>query len=275
MTAGGRVTEFTRAATASLILMHLEYPDTRERQRRHIALAGVGEDGVAKLAAARIAVVGAGGLATPALTLLAGAEVGALTLLDFDTIERHNLARQTLYREGDLGELKAERARAWLAGAMPHGTIETVTERLTADNAAQLLAGHDVVLDTTDHWPTRFAVADACAQLGVPLVWGSVVAFDGMCTVFAPGGPGIDALINRDRMLSCPGRSGSVEGTFSPLCGQVGSAMAGETIKLITGVGSPLIGRVQLWDTRNATIREMPLRAHPQPAGTTPEGKML
>ena len=89
-----------------------------------------------------------------------------------------------------------------------------------------------------------------------------------MCTVFAPGGAGIDALIDRDRMLSCPGRSGSVEGTFSPLCGQVGSAMAGETIKLLTGIGRPLIGRVQLWDTLGATIREMPLRAHPNIEGT-------
>lgn len=248
--------------------MQLEHSDTRERQRRHIALAGVGEAGAAKLTAARIAVVGAGGLATPALTLLAGAEVGTITLFDFDTIERHNLSRQTLYREADIGGYKAERARDRLASAMPHGSIRPVLERLTADNAERLLADHDVVLDTTDHWPTRFVVADTCERLGVPLVWGSVVACDGMCTVFAPGGAGIDALIDRDRMLSCPGRSGSVEGTFSPLCGQVGSAMAGETIKLLTGIGRPLIGRVQLWDTLGATIREMPLRAHPNIEGT-------
>lgn len=237
------------------------HSETFERQRRHIALSGIGALGMQQYGAARIAVIGAGGLATPALTLLAAAEPALLAIFDFDTIERHNLARQTLYREADLGRNKAEVAAERLRGAVPAGRVTAQTQRLDADNVTSVLTGFDLVLDTTDHWPTRFVVADACRNLEVPLVWGSVVAFDGICTVFAPGGPGIDDLIDREQVSCEPGRSGSVEGTFSPLCGQVGAAMAGEAFKLIARVGEPLIGRVQLWDTLRATVREVPLRA--------------
>lgn len=214
-----------------------------------------GQAGIDRLASSTVTVVGAGGLACPLLTLLAAAEPGVLRIIDDDVVERHNLARQTLYREADLGDRKAVVAAGVLQPMMPCGTVAGIAETITADNADRLLGGSDVVVDTSDNWPTRFAVADACTRLGLALVWGSVVAFDGMCTVFVPGGATIDDVVDRDSVLAAPGRQGGVEGTFSPLCGQVGSAMAGEVVKLVTGTGTILDRRLQVWDTADSTVR--------------------
>ena len=223
------------------------------RQFRHRPLWGTA--GTNRISSSTVTVVGAGGLACPALTILAAAEPAVLRIIDDDVVERHNLARQTLYRETDIGKKKAVLAAGVLQPAMPCGRVEAEVEKLTADNAGSLLLGSDVVADTSDNWETRFAVADTCTRLGIPLVWGSVVAFDGMCTVFVPGGTGLDDVVDRNSVLATPGRQGNAEGTFSPLCGQVGSAMAGEVLKLLTGVGTILDGQLQIWDTADSTVR--------------------
>lgn len=216
-----------------------------------------------------MAVVGAGGLGCPALLSLAAAGVGRLTIIDDDVVEASNLARQTLYRMADIGAPKVEvatRALAGMGAQIVHRRI-----RLTADNAAQLFGTADVVLDTTDQWATRFAVADAAARLGIPLVWGSALGWDGLLTVFAPTGPGIDALVDRHAVLAATNQPNcATAGVFGPLTAEVGAAMAGEALRIVTGAGSALIGTVRSWDARHGRVREIPLAAQPvtEPAST-------
>lgn len=238
-------------------------PEHLERQARHVRLLGYGQPGVHRAQAARIVVVGAGGLGCPALQVLAAAGVGQLTIIDDDVVERSNLARQTLFRETDIGRPKVQAAKDALAQFRPEATVVSNQVRLDAGNAATLLSGADVVIDTNDHWPTRFAVADACLQLGVPLVWGSVVSWDGLLTVFAPGkgNPTLDDLVDRELQLTAEAPNCATVGVFAPLVAEIGSAMAGEALRIVTGSGSPLIGTVRSWNGRTGKVRELPLAA--------------
>ncbi|MGO1544614.1 MAG: ThiF family adenylyltransferase [Gulosibacter sp.] len=232
-----------------------------ERQARHVRLLGYGQPGVHRASQAHIVVVGAGGLGCPALQVLAAAGVGRLSIIDDDIVERSNLARQTLFREADIGRPKATVAVEVLKSLGPETWLEPRRVHLDESNALELIAEADVVVDTTDHWPTRFAVADACWSAGIPLVWGSVLGWDGLLTVFVPGGanPSIDDLVNREQQLSVDGPDCATAGVFAPLVAEIGASMAGEALRLVTGAGSALVGTVRSTNGRTGRVRELPL----------------
>ncbi|MCT2292718.1 ThiF family adenylyltransferase [Janibacter hoylei] len=236
------------------------------RYSRHLLMPTIGEGGQRRLLAARVAVVGAGGLGSPSLLYLAAAGVGRITVVDDDVVDETNLQRQVIHSSADVGRPKIDSALERVRALNPEVEIVGVTDHLTADNAAAMLADHDVVLDGSDNFETRYAVADACDELGVPLVWAAVYRTEAHLTVFwtaAPQGhpaPGLRDLFPR------PPAPGSVPacgdaGVVGPLVGQVGSMMATEAIKLITGVGAPLVGRLLFIDVLAATQRELPLVA--------------
>ncbi|GAA1464903.1 ThiF family adenylyltransferase [Microbacterium thalassium] len=239
-------------------------PAERARTARHRALAQLGELGQRRLAAAHVAVVGAGGLGSPVILALAAAGVGTLTVIDNDDVEASNLQRQVIHRREDVGAAKVDSA-ARAAASLSDTAVTGVRERLTAGNATRHLTGADLVIDGSDTFDTREAVAAACEALGVPLVWGTVQEFDGQVTVFwakPPAGvPGV-----RLGDLYPPGSTGDVPtcadvGVLGALCLQVGSLMALEAVKLIAGIGDPLLGRVLVVDALRARQREVPLRA--------------
>ncbi|GAA1995635.1 ThiF family adenylyltransferase [Microbacterium pumilum] len=244
--------------------------DERTRTARHTRLAGFGELGQRRLAAAHVAVVGAGGLGSPVVLALAAAGVGTLTVIDDDAVEASNLQRQIMHRVQDVGEPKVGSAVRTAADLSPRTVVDPVRAWLTADNARELLAGADVVVDGTDTFDTREAVASACEDLGVPLVWGVVQEFHAQVTVFWSTPPaGAPAVRLAD--LYPPESVGDVPtceqvGVLGSLCMQVGAILATETIKLVTGVGEPLLGRVLVIDALRGRTDEVPLRSSVGPA---------
>lgn len=233
-------------------------PAERARYARTMAVPEIGEDGQRRLRAASVCVVGAGGLGSPVLSYLAGAGIGRLTVIDNDHVEEHNLQRQVLHDMPHVGRPKATSATEHLRLLNPDVDLHPVTERLEAGSASRLLAGHDLVVDATDNLATRFAIDDACADLGIPLVWGAVQSTVGQLSVFWHGhGPGLRDLVPADAV---PLATIDTVGAFGPMVGMVGSAMAVEVVKLITGAGEPLLGRVLVLDTMAATASEVPLR---------------
>ncbi|WP_420111667.1 ThiF family adenylyltransferase [Pseudactinotalea sp.] len=233
-----------------------------ERFSRHLLLPQLGEIAQRRLLAARVCVMGAGGLGSPALLYLAAAGVGTLGIVDDDAVDTTNLQRQVLHGAADVGRSKLDSATERLHAISPDLQIEPHSERLTPANATDILRGYDLVLDGTDTFETRYAVSDACAELGIPLVWGSVLAFDAQISVFWPTSPGGVTL--RD-LFPDPPPPGSVPscaeaGVLGSLTGQVGSVMATEAIKLITGVGEPLLGRLLVLDGLAQRWTEVPLR---------------
>lgn len=247
----------------------------RHRTARHAVLAGFGERAQRRLAASRVAVIGAGGLGSPTVLALAAAGVGELIVVDDDVVEVSNLQRQVLHRVSDAGHPKVDGAIRAAADLSPETVVHPVRERLTAENAARLLAEAHVVIDGSDTFETRAAVAGACEQLGVPLVWGTVQEFDAQVTVFWSAPPaGVEPVVLSD--LHPPSGVGEVPscaqvGVLGALCIQVGGVMAIEGIKLLTGIGDPLLGRILLIDALRARQREVPLRparatAPPAPA---------
>ncbi|SDH97089.1 ThiF family adenylyltransferase [Agrococcus jejuensis] len=240
------------------------------RTARHAVLAGFGEVGQRRLAAAHVAVVGAGGLGSPVVLALAAAGVGTITILDDDVVEASNLQRQVLHRLADVGRPKVDSAVRAAADLSPETRVEAVRRRVDADSAATLLAGADVVVDGTDTFATRAAVAAACERLGVPLVWGVVQEFHAQVTVLWSAPP-VDASPVTLADLYPPDTVGEVPtcaqvGVLGALCLQVGGLMALEAVKLVTGIGEPLLGRVAVIDALRARQTEVPLRA----AGATP-----
>ncbi|QFG70382.1 adenylyltransferase/sulfurtransferase MoeZ [Ornithinimicrobium pratense] len=218
-----------------------------------------------RLLNARVAVVGAGGLGSPIVAYLAAAGVGHLTIIDDDIVDTTNLQRQVMHRADSIGTPKADSASGFARALNPDVTVVTRQQRITPENAQDLLRGHDVVLDGADNFPTRYAVSDACAALGVPVVWAAVLRFDAQLSTFVPGVT--DAVTLRD-LYPVPPRPEDVPscaeaGVLGALVGQVGSIMAAEAVKLICGFGEPLIGRVLLVDALTQRTREIPLR----PAG--------
>jgi len=237
----------------------------RIRTARHARLAGLGEEGQRRLAAARIAIVGAGGLGSPAVLALAAAGVGTLTVIDDDSVELSNLQRQVLHRLEDVGAPKVDSAVRAASELSPHTRVIPIREHLDPGSAARLLAGADLVLDGSDTFDTREAVASACESLGVPLVWGTVQEFHAQVTVFWSAPPeGAEPVRLAD--LHPPGSAGDAPtcaavGVLGPLCLQVGSLMAIEAVKLVAGIGEPLLGRILLVDALDGTTRVVPLRA--------------
>ncbi|GAA1963184.1 ThiF family adenylyltransferase [Microbacterium deminutum] len=239
--------------------------DERARTARHTALAGFGELGQRRLAAAHVAVVGAGGLGSAVVLALAAAGVGTLTIIDDDDVEASNLQRQVMHRRGDVGTPKVDSAVRVAGDLSPRTVVHARKAWLSADNARELLVGADVVIDGTDTFETREAVASACEDLGVPLVWGVIQEFYAQATVFWSEPPaGIPAVRLAD--LYPPESVGEVPtceqvGVLGALCLQVGAILATETIKLVTGIGDPLLGRVLVIDALRGRTDEVALRA--------------
>ncbi len=212
------------------------------RYSRHLLVPGMGIEAQRRLLNARVAVVGAGGLGSPILAYLAAAGVGHLTVIDDDVVDASNLQRQIVHRDDAVGRPKVDSAADFVTSLNPDVTVATRRTRITPDNARGLLEGHHLVLDGADNFPTRYAVADACAALGLPVVWAAVLRFDAQVSSFVPGGPG--AVTLRD-LYPVPPRPEDVPscaeaGVLGALVGQVGSIMAAEAVKLICGFGEPL-----------------------------------
>lgn len=228
-------------------------PEETRRYARHLTLKGMGGTGQQALKRARVMVVGAGGLGSPIIAYLAGAGVGTLGIADHDAVSLSNLHRQVIHSEPGLP--KVESAARFARQLNPHVTVVTHAERIEAHNVAAIVEGYDLVLDGTDNLATRRLVAEAAEARGLPLVSGAVSMFDGQVTVFAPGGPRFADLYPTeadDRDLpSC-----EATGILGPLTGVIGTLMASEAIKLITGIGTPLIGRVLTYDGKDARFSE-------------------
>lgn len=233
------------------------------RYSRHLIMPEVALRGQKKLRAARVLVIGAGGLGSPVAIYLAAAGVGHLGLVDFDVVEESNLQRQVIYSTQDVGRPKLESAKERLRDINPHIDIKTFETRLSSENALDLLAEYDIVVDGTDNFPTRYLVNDACVLLGKPNVYGSIFRFDGQATVFdARSGPCYRCLYAKPPP---PGLVPSCAegGVLGVLAGLVGVIQANETIKLILDQGRTLLGRLLLIDALTLTFRELTLRKNP------------
>ncbi|MFZ0160781.1 MAG: molybdopterin-synthase adenylyltransferase MoeB [Kineosporiaceae bacterium] len=234
------------------------------RYSRHVILPDVGLVGQRRLKNARVAVVGAGGLGSPTLLYLAAAGVGTLGVIDDDVVEASNLQRQVIHGQSDLGRPKVDSAAEAIAEVNPHVRVTRHAVRLDAGTALDLLRGYDLVLDGTDTFATRYLVGDACELLALPEVWGSIYRFDGQVSVFWPGrGP-----VYRD-LFPEPPPPGAVPscaegGVLGVLCAAIGSVMATEAIKLICGIGEPLVGRLMVFDALGMTWRTVRVRPDPQ-----------
>jgi adenylyltransferase/sulfurtransferase len=228
-------------------------PDELARYSRQLSLPGIGPEGQRRLRAARVLVIGAGGLGAPVLQYLAAAGVGAITVIDDDVVESSNLQRQVIHRDADRGRSKAESARDALRRLDPGAQVRAIRGRLEPGNALELFSQHDLVIDGTDNFATRYLSNDAAELTGVPLVWGTIFRFTGQVSVFWPEhGPMLRDLFPdipaADSVPSC-----AEGGVLGALCGAVGSTMAIEAVKLICGVGEPLIGRFWRTDALAAT----------------------
>jgi len=238
-------------------------PDQFERYKRHLALPEFGVDAQRRLLASRVLLIGAGGLGCPLAQYLAAAGVGTLGLIDPDVVDASNLQRQVLYGMRDVGRSKVEVARERILAQNPDVKVETHALRLSAANARERLAEYDVVVDGTDNFPTRYLANDACVLLGKPNVHGSIFRFEGQATVFdARRGPCYRCLYPE------PPPPGSVPscaegGVLGVLPCFVALIEATETLKLLTGVGEPLIGRLLMYDALAMSFAEFQLRKDP------------
>ena len=235
------------------------------RTARHAVLAGIGEEGQRRLAAAHVAVVGAGGLGSPALLALAAAGVGSITVIDDDIVELTNLQRQLAHRVEDIGRPKTSSAERAILALSPAAEVVTAAERLDSENAERLFAGADIVVDTSDSFATRRDVAAAAEALGIPLVWGAVQEWHAQATVFWSNPPqGHAPVVLADLFpLGTEGEPPSCAqvGVLGALCVQVGGMLAGEVVKLITGAGDPLLGRLAMIDGLSARQHEIAIRS--------------
>jgi len=248
-------------------------PAERARFSRHVLIPELGEVGQRRLRNARVLVVGAGGLGSPVLLYLAAAGVGTIGVVDDDVVDPSNLQRQVVHGEQDVGRPKVTSAAETVRSVNPLVRVVEHRVRLTAATVADVVAGYDVVVDGTDNFPTRYLVNDACVLAGTPLVWGAVLRFDAQVAVFwaaPPAGSGYPAVQYRD-LFPQPPAPGTVPscaeaGVLGVVCGSVGSMMATEVVKLVTGLGDPLLGRVLVLDALGGRWRELPVR--PDPHGT-------
>jgi len=234
--------------------------DEIRRYSRHLIMPEVGVDGQRKLKAARVLCIGAGGLGSPVSMYLAAAGVGTLGLVDFDVVDFSNLQRQILHGTPDVGRSKLASAKDRLHAINPEITIDTYETALSSENALALFAPYDVIVDGTDNFPTRYLVNDACVLLGKPNAYGSIFRFEGQASVFgAPNGPCYRCLYPEPPP---PGLVPSCAegGVLGVLPGVIGTIQAMETIKLILGVGEPLVGRFLIFDALRMRFRELKLR---------------
>jgi molybdopterin/thiamine biosynthesis adenylyltransferase len=235
--------------------MMLSADETR-RYARHLVLKDIGGAGQQKLKAARVLVVGAGGLGSPVIAYLVAAGVGTVGVVDDDIVGLSNLQRQIIHRTQDEGVGKARNATTFAMALNPHVNVVPHVVRLDATNADALISGYELVLDGTDNFETRQLVAEAAERAGLPLVSGAVSMWDGQVTVFMPGGKRFADLYpetpDPEDLPSC-----EAVGVLGPVTGVIGTLMAMEAIKLITGSGAPLAGRLLLYDGRAARFTEL------------------
>jgi adenylyltransferase/sulfurtransferase len=238
-------------------------PDESLRYARHLILPHVGPAGQARLRAARILVVGAGGLGSPVAMYLAAAGVGTLGIVDFDVVDATNLQRQVIHGTGDIGRPKLDSARDRIAEINPHVRVEGFALRLTSADAREIVRGFDVVIDGTDNFPTRYLLNDACVLEGKPNVYGSILRWDGQASVFwAERGPCYRCLFAEPPpphlVPNC-----AEGGVMGVLPGIIGSIQATEALKIVLDVGETLVGRLLLFDALRMRFREMRLRPRP------------
>jgi len=242
-------------------------PDEIERYARHIILSEIGGAGQQKLKKARVLVIGAGGLGSPVLLYLAAAGVGTLGVVDDDAVSLSNLQRQILHGTGDIGRPKTESATHALGGVNPLVEIVEHRARLTADNASAIMKNYDIVVDGSDNFETRYLVADMAEALAMPLVAGALGRFDGSLTVLAPHETDAEGTPNpryRD-LFPEPPPDGTVPtcaeaGILGAVAGVIGTLQAVETLKLITGAGEPLVGKLLLYDALSVRFQTMTYR---------------
>jgi len=234
------------------------------RYSRHLIMPEVGMQGQLKLKAAKVALIGTGGLGAPLGMYLAAAGIGRIGLVDFDVVDFTNLQRQVIHGTKDVGRKKLDSAAETMLDINPYVEIDRHEVALTSDNALDILKDYDIVVDGTDNFPTRYLVNDACVLLGKPNVYGSIFRFEGQATIFAyPGGPCYRCLYPEPPP---PGLVPSCAegGVLGILPGTVGLIQATETVKLILGIGEPLIGRLVLYDALAMRFRELKLRRNPE-----------
>ena len=238
-------------------------PEQRNRYQRHLLLPEVGETGQLKLLEAKVLMLGAGGLGSPAALYLAAAGVGTIGIIDMDVVDESNLQRQILHNVDRVGDRKVDSAKKTLTSLNPDINVVTYDTRLGADNVLDILSGWDVVVDGADNFPSRYLLNDASVKLGIPVVHGSIFRFEGQVTVFDP----LNGPTYRDYLPEPPpaelAPSCAEAGVLGVLPGIVGSIQALETIKLILGIGDSLAGRIIAFDSLEMSFREFRLRPDP------------
>lgn len=238
------------------------------RYSRHLIIPDVGVDGQKRLKNAKVLVVGAGGLGSPALLYLAAAGVGTLGVVDFDIVDESNLQRQVIHGQSDVGKPKAESARDSVAEINPFVKVVLHQTHLNSENALDIFRDYDLILDGTDNFATRYLVNDAAVLLGKPYVWGSIFRFEGQVSVFWEDAPNGQGLNYRD-LYPEPPPPGMVPscaegGVLGVLCASIGSIMVTEAIKLLTGIGDPLLGRLMVYDALEMSYRTIKIRKDPE-----------
>ncbi len=241
--------------------------DEVRRYSRHLIIPDVGMTGQKRLKNARVLVIGAGGLGSPAMLYLAAAGVGTLGIVDFDEVDESNLQRQVIHGQSDIGKPKAVSAKEAIAETNPYVEVVVHAERLDNDNVMGIFEQYDLIVDGTDNFATRYLVNDAAVLLGKPYVWGSIYRFDGQASVFWAAAPGGEAPCYRC-LYPEPPPPGMVPscaegGVLGVLCASIGSIQVNEAIKLLTGVGTPLIGRLMVYDALEMEYRKLRIRKDP------------
>jgi len=241
--------------------------DEVERYSRHLIIPDVGMAGQKRLKNAKVLVVGAGGLGSPALLYLAAAGVGTLGIVEFDEVDASNLQRQIIHGQSDVGRPKAESARDSIKEVNPYVEVRLHQLRLDSSNVMDVFADYDLILDGTDNFATRYLVNDAAVLSGKPYVWGSIFRFEGQASVFWEDAPNGQGLNYRD-LYPEPPPPGMVPscaegGVLGVLCASIGSIMVNEAIKLITGIGEPILGRLVIYDALEMTYRQVKVRKDP------------
>lgn len=241
--------------------------DEVRRYSRHLIIPDVGMTGQKRLKNAKVLVIGAGGLGSPALLYLAAAGVGTLGIAEFDEVDESNLQRQVIHGQSDIGRPKAESARDSIAEINPLVNVVVHNERLDNDNVMEIFAGYDLIVDGTDNFATRYMVNDAAYFLKIPYVWGSIYRFDGQASVFWPTLEGAEAPCYRC-LYPEPPPPGMVPscaegGVLGVLCASIGSIQVNEAIKLLAGIGEPLVGKLMIYDALEMEYRKLKVRKDP------------
>ena len=241
--------------------------DEVARYSRHLIIPDLGVDGQKRLKNARVLVIGAGGLGAPTLLYLAAAGVGTIGIVDYDVVDESNLQRQIIHGVSDIGRSKAQSARDSIAEVNPLVDVRLHEVRLEPQNAVELFEQYDLILDGTDNFATRYLVNDAAVLAHKPYVWGSIYRFEGQASVFWEDAPGGRGLNYRDLYPEAPPPgmvpSCAEGGVLGVLCASIASVMGTEAIKLITGIGEPLLGRLMVYDALEMSYRTMTIRKDP------------